>query len=41
MNWTIDYIPEARKDIKNLDNSQWLSLRRAIEKVRQNPLPDY
>ena len=41
MNWAIDYIPEARKDIKNLDNSQWLSLRRAIEKVRQNPLPDY
>lgn len=41
MKWAIDYIPEARKDIKNLDNSQWLVMRRAIEKVRQNPLPDY
>ena len=41
MKWAIDYIPEARKDIKNLDNSQWLAMRRAIEKVRQNPLPDY
>ena len=41
MKWAIDYIPEARKDIKNLDNSQWLAMRRAIEKVRQNLLPDY
>lgn len=41
MKWAIDYIPEAQKDIKNLDNSQWLAMRRAIEKVRQNPLPDY
>ena len=41
MKWAIDYIPEARKDIKNLDNSQWLAMRRAIEKVRPSPLPDY
>ena len=41
MKWVIDYIPEVQEDIKNLDNSQWLVMRRAIEKVRQNPLPDY
>ena len=41
MKWAIDYIPEVQEDIRNLDNSQWLVMRCAIEKVRQNPLPDY
>jgi len=37
--WNVLYLPEALKDLKGLDGSQRLLVRKAIEKVRQNPLP--
>ncbi len=39
MNWRIDYLPEARDDLRNLDGTQRLQVRKAIAKVSQNPLP--
>ena len=39
MNWEVDYLPEARKDIRDLDRSKQLIVTKAIKKVKQNPLP--
>ena len=39
MNWTVEFLPEARKDIKSLDKSQWALIQKALKKVSQNPLP--
>ena len=39
MNWKLVYLPEAAKDLKNLAGNQRLLVIKAIEKVRQNPLP--
>lgn len=39
MNWKLEYLPEAEKDLKNLDGSQRILVLKAIKKVRQNPLP--
>ena len=39
MNWTVEFLPEARKDIKSLDKSQWVLIQKALKKVSQNPLP--
>ena len=39
MNWKLVYLPEAAKDLKNLDGSQKLMVIKAIDKVLQNPLP--
>ena len=39
MEWTIDYIAEARKDFDRLDHSQQIHVVKAIEKVSANPLP--
>ena len=39
MNWGIDYLPEAAKDIKNLDRSRQIIVKKALEKVKTNPLP--
>lgn len=41
MAWTIEYFKEAKKDLVKLDHSQRLQVLKAIEKVSQNPLPDY
>lgn len=41
MKWNIEYIPEAVKDLKKLDKSQQILVLKAIQKVHQNPLPDY
>ena len=35
----MEYIPEAQQDFDRLDGSQKKIVRKAIEKVRQNPLP--
>ena len=40
MNWTIEYLPEALKDLTNLDGSVKPSVLKAIKKVSENPLPD-
>ena len=39
MKWTLEYINEAKKDLKKLDGSVRTVVVRAIEKVSQNPLP--
>lgn len=39
MNWKLEYLPEAEKDLKNLDGSQRILVLKAIKKVQQNPLP--
>ena len=39
MNWEVLYLPEAEKDLKSLDHSQQIVVRKAIGKVKTNPLP--
>ena len=39
MNWQVEYLPEAHDDLRRLDGSQRLLVRKAIQKVSQNPLP--
>jgi len=39
MNWNVKYLPEAEKDLMELDGSQRILIRKAIKKVSQNPLP--
>ena len=41
MKWKLSYLPEAAKDLKNLDGSQRVLVAKAINKVLENPLPDY
>lgn len=38
MNWSVEYLPEAEKDLKNLDGSQRILVLKAIKKVQTNPL---
>lgn len=40
MSWEVVYLPEAVEDLRSLDGSQKLLVRKAIEKLRQNPLPE-
>ena len=40
MSWKVEYLPEAVKDLKNLDGSQRVLVQKAIKKVSQNPLPE-
>lgn len=40
MNWKVVYLPEAEKDLKDLDGSRRILVQKAIKKVSQNPLPD-
>ena len=39
MNWIVVYLPEVKKDISKLSNSQRISVFKALEKVKTNPLP--
>ena len=39
MTWCDKYLPEAQEDIRSLDGSQRKLVRKAIEKVKRNPLP--
>ena len=39
MSWQLEYLPEAEKDLKDLDGSQRILVLKAIKKVQQNPLP--
>jgi mRNA interferase RelE/StbE len=39
MTWTLVYLPEAEKDLRALDGSQQILVRKAIKRVVQNPLP--
>lgn len=40
-NWKIEFDIAAKKEFLNLDGSQKSQVAKAIEKVSQNPLPDY
>lgn len=39
MSWSLSFIEEADKDYQNLDGSQRILVDKALEKVKQNPLP--
>ncbi len=39
MSWDVKYLPEAEKDLKSLAHNQQLVVKKAIKKVKQNPLP--
>jgi mRNA interferase RelE/StbE len=39
MEWKIEYLKEALKDLKSLDHSQQIQVLKAIDKVSANPLP--
>lgn len=41
MNWVVTFLPEAKKDLKNLAGNQRILVAKAIEKVRQNPVSIY
>lgn len=40
MNWDITYLPEALDDLRRLDGSQRILIRKAIQKVSSNPLSE-
>ena len=40
MTWNVEYLPEAVKDLRDLDGSQRQLVAKAIAKVSKNPLPD-
>ena len=40
MSWQVSYLPEALDDFRRLDGSQKLLVRKAVNKVSQNPLPE-
>lgn len=39
MTWSIQYLPEARKEFRALAGNQRILVEKALRKVRQNPLP--
>ena len=41
MNWKIEFLDEAFKDLKRLDRSTQLQVLKGIQKVSQNPLPTH
>ena len=40
MNWEVRYLPEVLDDFRALDGSQRILVKKAIAKIRTNPLPD-
>lgn len=41
MAWAVEYHELVEKDLHKLDNAQRRQVLKAMEKVAQNPLPDY
>lgn len=41
MKWALVFLPEAKNDLKCLAGNQRIFIAKTLEKVRQNPLPDY
>ena len=39
MNWKLVYLPEAKKDFKELSGNERIVVAKALEKVLENPLP--
>ena len=40
MSWTVDHFPEVEKDLQRLSNNQRKMVKKAINKVKENPLPN-
>lgn len=40
MRWSLSYLDEALKDLKKLSRERQLLVVKAIEKVKENPLPN-
>lgn len=40
MNWSIEFLPEARDDLDRLDGSVRPQILKGIKKISRNPLPD-
>ena len=40
MNWSIEFLPEAKADLDKLDGSVRPQVLKGIAKIRQNPLSD-
>ncbi len=41
MNWDLEFLPEAQKDLSNLAGNQRILVAKAIKKVQQNPVSVY
>lgn len=39
MTWSVRYLPQVLDDLRRLDGSQLILVRKAIAKVAENPLP--
>ena len=39
MNWDLEFLPEADKDLDGLSRDQQVKVKKAIKKVQENPLP--
>lgn len=39
MNWQVEWLDEAKKDMRKLGKAEQIQVLRGIEKVRTNPLP--
>ena len=39
MSWDVQFLPEADKDLDRLSRSQQALVKKAVAKVRENPLP--
>ena len=39
MKWDVQFLPEADKDLDSLSKSQQALVKKALAKVRENPLP--
>lgn len=40
MSWSVQYLPEVMEDLRGLDRSQQILIRKAIAKLVRNPLPE-
>ncbi len=40
MNWEVRYLPEVLDDFRALDGSQRILVKKAIARVKKNPLPE-
>jgi len=40
MSWDVVYLPEALNDLRSLDGSQRILIKKAIEKLKLNPFPE-
>ncbi|MBR0256588.1 MAG: hypothetical protein IJQ58_02515 [Synergistaceae bacterium] len=38
-NWKLEFLPEARKELRRLDGSQRQKIVKAIDRTLKNPLP--